>query len=88
MFHALRERFQLELFILLPIFSPLFHSQVVLFPVGLSSLTRHFEQVLQFLLSPSLATVNCPSQEIEETTRPVENVALTTKGLQERKHNL
>jgi hypothetical protein len=29
-----------------------------------------------------------PSQETEETTRPVENVALTTKGPQERKHNL
>ena len=28
------------------------------------------------------------SQETEETTRPVENVALTTKGLQERKYNL
>ena len=27
-------------------------------------------------------------QETEETTRPVENVALTMKGLQERKHNL
>ena len=24
---------------------------------------------------------NCPSQETEETTRPVENIALTTKGL-------
>ena len=33
----------------------------------------------------NLWTVNCPSQEIEETTRPAENVALTTKGLQERK---
>ena len=32
--------------------------------------------------------VNCPSQGTEETTRPVENVALTMKGLQERKHNL
>ena len=30
-------------------------------------------------------TVNCQSQETEETSRPVENVALTTKGLQERK---
>ena len=32
-------------------------------------------------------TVNCPSQETEETptpTRPVENFVLTTKGLQER----
>ena len=29
--------------------------------------------------------INCPSQETEETTRPVENVALTTEGLQEKK---
>ena len=32
-------------------------------------------------------TVNCPSQETEETsalTRAVDNVVLTTKGLQER----
>ena len=33
------------------------------------------------------STVNCQSQEREETTRPVENVALTMKALQERKHN-
>jgi len=25
--------------------------------------------------------------DTEEATRPVENIALTTKGLQERKHN-
>ena len=33
-----------------------------------------------------IPTVNCPSQETEETstpTRPVENVVITTKGLQE-----
>ena len=37
-----------------------------------------------FVASP---TVNCPSQETQETltpTRTVENVVLTTKGLQER----
>jgi hypothetical protein len=37
------------------------------------------------------AIVNCPSQETEESqhsTRSVENVALTTKGLQERKHSI
>jgi hypothetical protein len=28
------------------------------------------------------------AEETEETIRPVENVALTTKGTQERKHNL
>jgi len=32
-------------------------------------------------------TVNWPSHQTEEATRPVETVALTTKGLQERKHN-
>ena len=31
-------------------------------------------------------TVNCPSQETEGTSRPVENIALTTKGLQKRKN--
>jgi hypothetical protein len=34
----------------------------------------------------------CPAmpetEEISAPTRPVENVALTTKGLQERKHNI
>ena len=41
-----------------------------------------------YYLSP---TVNSPSQETEETQhpkRPVENVALRTKGLQERQHNI
>ena len=36
-------------------------------------------------------TVNCPSQETKVTstsTRPVENVELTTKGLQERNNLL
>jgi len=36
-------------------------------------------------------TVKCPSQEAEENstpTRPVENVLLTTKGLQERNTNV
>jgi hypothetical protein len=39
----------------------------------------------------SFLTVNCPSQETEEIqhpTIPVENVALTMKGLQENKHNI
>ena len=34
-----------------------------------------------------LSTVNCPSQETEVTstpTRPVDNVVITTKGLQDR----
>ena len=36
-------------------------------------------------------TVNCPSQETEVTstpTRPVDNVVITTKGLQDRKINI
>ena len=46
--------------------------------------------MLKFLLSPGL-TVNYPRQEAEETQhpiRPIENVTLTTKDLQERKHNI
>ena len=35
-------------------------------------------------MEPGGSTVNCPSQETEGSTRPVENVALTTKGLQEK----
>ena len=34
-----------------------------------------------------MSTVNCPSQETEVTstpTRPVDNVVITTKGLQDR----
>ena len=31
-----------------------------------------------------ISSVNYPSQETEETSRPVENVVLTTKGLRER----
>ena len=35
---------------------------------------------------PSLSSrFNHPGQDTEETTTPVENVVLTTKGLQERK---
>ena len=36
-------------------------------------------------------TVNCPSQETEVTstrTSPVENVVITTKGLQDRNTNI
>ena len=39
------------------------------------------------LLILSTPTVNCPSQEAEVTatpTRPVDNVVITTKGLQDR----
>ena len=81
MFHALMGRFQLELiYYFLPIFPPLSHpTAVCFFPVGLLSLIRHFQQVLWVL------------KETEETstpTRPVENVILTTKGLQERNTQL
>ena len=47
--------------------------------------------VLQFSNSWRESTVNCPSQEIEVTstpTRPVENVVITTKGLQDRNNLL
>ena len=39
----------------------------------------------------STPTVNCPSQETEVTSapiRPVDNVFITTKGLQDRKKQL
>jgi hypothetical protein len=77
-FHAPMGRFQLELISYFTYFSPSSHSTIVCFyPVGFSSLIRHFQQVLwvlKFLLSPSLAP---------RPTRPVENV-LTTKCLQDR----
>ena len=41
-------------------FSPSSHSTIVFFPVGLSTLSRHFET----------GTVNSPSQEAEETSTP------------------
>ena len=44
--------------------------------------------MLKLFLSPGLGrTVNCPSQETEITltpTRPVDNVVITTKDLQDR----
>jgi hypothetical protein len=61
-------------------FPPSFHLTVVFFcPVGLLLLIQHFQQVLwvlKLLLSPAQAM------------RPVENVVLTTKGLQDRKIKL
>ena len=48
MFHAMMGRFQLELSILITYFSAVIPlNSSVFFPVGLSSLTRHFQQVLQ-----------------------------------------
>ena len=92
MFHAPMGRIQLESIIILPIFPPSSHPTVVsFFPVGISSLI-HFQQVLwvfKFLLSPDLGRRQ--SQETEEILkpiRPVENVVLTTKGLQERNTQL
>ena len=58
----------------------------VFFPEGFLSLMQHFKQVLydvEFLLSPVQET-----KETQHPTRPVENVALTTKGLQERNRNI
>jgi len=40
------------------------------------------------IISDLNSTVNCPSQETKETTRPDENVALMTKDLQGKNHNL
>ena len=46
MFHALMGRFQLELFIFITYFSTVIPlTSCVFFPAGLSSLTRHFQQV-------------------------------------------
>ena len=45
---------------------------------------RHFQQVLQ---GAEVSSVSCLGQ-LTVATRPVENVTLTTKGLQERKHNI
>ena len=63
MFHAPMGRFQLELINCFTYFSPSSHLTVVyLFPVGLSSLIRHFQQVLwllKFLLSPGLGRRMC-----------------------------
>ena len=39
----------------------------------------------------TMSTVNCPSQETEVTstpTRPVDNVVIATKGLQDRNINI
>ena len=78
--------FQLELIYYFTYFSPSSHPTLVcFFPVGLSLLIQHFQQVLFSDLNS-----NCPSQETEETStpiRPVENVILTMKGLQERNNN-
>ena len=44
----------------------------------------------QIVVVSVLLTVNCPSQETEVTstaTRPVDNVVITTKGLQDRNNN-
>ena len=57
MFHALVGRFQLELFIFITYFSTVVPiTSCVFFPVGFSSLTRHFQQILWFLLSPDLGS--------------------------------
>ena len=44
---------------------------------------RNYKTCWKCRVNDERPTVNCPSQETEETTRLVENVALTTKGLQE-----
>ena len=63
---------------LLPIFPPSSHPSIVcFFPVGISLLIQHFQQVLwvlKCLLSQKTERTSTP-------TRPVENVVLTMKGL-------
>jgi len=63
-------------------FPPSFHLTVACFcPVGLSLLIQHFQQVLwvmKLLLSPGFR-----SRLTSTPTRPVENVVLTTKSLQD-----
>ena len=50
-----------------------------------------FEGIMDILkFKYDFPTVNCPSQETEVTstsTRPVENVIITTKALQDRNNN-
>jgi hypothetical protein len=55
--------------------------------LGLGKRQKKFRNPTIEMIS-DLNSVNCSSQETEETTKPVENVALTMKDLQERKHNL
>jgi hypothetical protein len=74
LFHAPMGRFQLELFIFITYFStvvPL--TSCVLIPVDLSSSMRHFQQVQARR-----------QKKLQHPTTPVENFALTTKGLQYR----
>ena len=50
-----------------------------------------FQLELIYLYFPPSPTVNCPSQEAELTStpiRPVDNVVITTKGLQDRNINI
>ena len=58
---------------------------VCFFPVGLSLLIQHFQQVLLVLkfhlLIKHFQEISC---ETSTPTRPLESVVLTTKGLQER----
>ena len=69
----------LELFIFITYFSTV---------VPLTSFLSCIPFVVNATFSTDLVVSSVSSQETEETTKPVENVALTTKGLQERKHNL
>ena len=86
MFHAPMERFQLEL-----------NYYVTYFSTVVLSNSRVFLSCRSFVVNTTFSTAllgvkvppatSCPSQETEETLTPkraVENVVLTTKGLQER----
>ena len=76
LFHAPMGRFQLELIYYFTYFSTVVPSNSCV-----------FLSYSPFFVNTTFSTVNYPSQETEETstpTRPVENIVLTTKGLQER----
>ena len=54
-------------------------------------LQPYFYRSKTLIVIPSIPTVNCPSQETEGTstpTRPVDNVVIATKGLQDRNTNI
>jgi hypothetical protein len=59
MFHAPMGRFQLELIYYFTYFSPSSHLTLAcFFPIGLSVLIQHCQQVLKFLLSLDLGSLN------------------------------
>ena len=102
MFQALMGRFQLELFIFIIYFHRRENS-CVFFPVQLNCQLpkpedRRNSNTLKKTCSKCRVNEEWPTVELstaqarkqkklQRPTRPVENVVLTMKGLQERKHN-